>query len=43
MVKFAKSQPEAYEHDQTMQYAVNFVRKVAETHRINNPEKEGDK
>ena len=43
MVKFAKSQPEAYEHDQAMQYAVDFVRKVAETHRINNPEKEGDK
>ena len=40
MVKFAKSQPEAYEHDQAMQYAVDFVRKVAENHRINNPEKE---
>lgn len=43
MVKFAKSQPEAYEHDLAMQYAVDFIRKVAETHRINNPEKEGVK
>ncbi len=43
MVKFAKSQPEAYEHDQAMQYAVDFIRKVAETHKINNPEKEGVK
>ena len=43
MVKFAKMQPEAYEHDQAMQNAVDFVRKVAETHSINNPEKEGEK
>ena len=43
MVKFAKSQPEAYEHDQAMQFAIDFIRKVAETHKINNPEKEGVK
>ncbi len=43
MVKFAKMEPEMYEHDLAMQNAVDFVRKVAETHRINNPEKEGDK
>lgn len=43
MVKFAKMEPEAYEHDEAMQNAVDFVRKVAETHRINNPEKEGEK
>lgn len=40
MVKFAKSQPESFEHDLAMQNAVDFVRKVAETHKINNPEKE---
>lgn len=38
MVKFAKSQPETHEHDLAMQNAINFIRKVAETHRINNPE-----
>lgn len=43
MVKFAKSQPEAYEHDLAMQNAVDFVRKVAELHRINNPEEESGK
>lgn len=43
MVKFAKSQPADYEHDQAMQYAIDFVRLVAETHRINNPENEGKK
>lgn len=43
MVKFAKMQPESYEHDEAMQCAVDFVRKVAETHRINNPENEGGK
>lgn len=40
MVKFAKQEPEAHEHDLTMQCAIDFVRKVAETHKINNPEKE---
>ncbi len=34
MVKFAKSQPETYEHDEAMQFAVNFVRLVAEKHKI---------
>lgn len=43
MVKFAKSQPEAHEHDQAMQLAVDFVRSVAEQHRINNPESEEKK
>ena len=43
MVKFAKSQPESFEHDQAMQNAVDFVRQVAETHRINNPEKGDEK
>lgn len=43
MVKFAKMEPESYEHDEAMQCAVDFVRKVAETHRINNPENEGGK
>ena len=43
MVKFAKSQPEAYEHDQAMQFATDFVRKVAETHKLNNAEKEEGK
>lgn len=43
MVKFAKSQPETHEHDMAMQNAINFVRKVAETHRINNPENEEKK
>ena len=43
MVKFAKSQPADYEHDQAMQYAIDFVRLVAETHKINNPENEGNK
>lgn len=38
MVKFAKSEPATHEHDQALQNAINFVRKVAETHRINNPE-----
>ena len=38
MVKFAKSQPESYEHDAAMQNAINFVRQVATTHQINNPE-----
>lgn len=42
MVKFAKSEPEAHEHDLSMQNAIDFVRKVAETHRLNNPEKEGE-
>ena len=42
MVKFAKSQPESHEHDQAMQNAVDFVCKVAETHRINNPENKND-
>ena len=37
MVKFAKSQPETHEHDLAMQTAINFVRKVAETHQINTP------
>ena len=41
--KFAKSQPEAYEHDQAMQFATDFVRKVAETHKLNNTEKEEGK
>jgi len=41
MVKFAKSQPESHEHDLAMQNAIDFVRKVAETHKINHPE-EGD-
>ena len=40
MVKFAKSQPESYEHDAAMQKAIDFIRNVAETHRINNPDKE---
>ena len=40
MVKFAKSQPESYEHDAAMQKAIDFIRSVAETHRINNPDKE---
>ena len=43
MVKFAKSTPESYEHDQAMQFAVDFVRTVAETHRQNNPEEGGTK
>lgn len=43
MVKFAKSQPQSYEHDQAMQNAIDFIRKVAENHRINNPEKEENK
>ncbi|MBP5516749.1 MAG: hypothetical protein J6X86_07360 [Bacteroidales bacterium] len=30
MVKFAKSQPESYEHDLAMQQAVDFVRRVTE-------------
>lgn len=38
MVKFAKSEPATHEHDMAMQNAINFVRKVADTHRINNPE-----
>lgn len=38
MVKFAKSEPASHEHDLAMQNAINFVRKVAETHTINNPE-----
>lgn len=37
MVKFAKSEPATHEHDMAMQNAVNFVRKVAETHALNNP------
>lgn len=41
MVKFAKSMPESYEHDQAMQYAVDFVRSVAASHRANNPEEGG--
>lgn len=40
MVKFAKSQPASHEHDEAMQQAIDFVRKVAEQHRINNPEGE---
>ena len=40
LVKFAKSQPESHEHDAAMQIAVDFIHKVAETHRINNPEAE---
>ena len=40
MVKFAKSQPQSHEHDMAMQNAINFIRKVAETHKINNPEEE---
>lgn len=43
MVKFAKSTPESYEHDQAMQFAVDFVRSVAATHRANNPEEGGNK
>lgn len=43
MVKFAKSQPETYEHDQAMQFAADFVRRVAEQHKINNPESEEKK
>ncbi|MBP5189596.1 MAG: DUF4381 family protein [Bacteroidales bacterium] len=43
MVKFAKMQPEEYEHNQVMQTAVDFIHKVVETHRINNPEREEDK
>jgi len=43
MVKFAKMEPESYEHDQAMQFALDFVRKVAETHKLNNPEKEENK
>ena len=35
MVKFAKSQPESYEHDKAMQNAIDFVRTVAETHKAN--------
>lgn len=38
MVKFAKSQPESHEHDMAMQNAIDFVHKVAETHRLNNVE-----
>ncbi|MCR5193250.1 MAG: DUF4381 family protein [Bacteroidales bacterium] len=38
MVKFAKSQPESHEHDLAMQNSMDFVRKVAETHRLNNDE-----
>jgi hypothetical protein len=38
MVKFAKSQPESHEHDMAMQDAIDFVHKVAETHRLNNVE-----
>lgn len=37
MVKFAKSEPATHEHDLAMQNAINFVRKVAETHTLNNP------
>ena len=40
MVKFAKSQPQSHEHDMAMQNAIDFIRKVAETHKINNPEEE---
>ena len=43
MVKFAKSQPEAYEHDLAMQNAVDFIRKVVEVHKLNNPENEEKK
>ena len=42
-MKFAKSQPQSYEHDQAMQNAIDFILKVAENHRINNPEKEENK
>lgn len=38
MVKFAKSEPASHEHDLAMQNAIDFVHKVAETHKINNPE-----
>ena len=41
MVKFAKSMPESSGHDQAMQYAVDFVRSVAASHRANNPEEGG--
>lgn len=40
MVKFAKSEPATHEHDMAMQNAINFVRKVAETHALNNPVEE---
>lgn len=40
MVKFAKSEPPMHEHDQAMQEAVSFIRTVADTHRLNNPETE---
>ena len=43
MVKFAKSQPESHEHDLAMQNAVDFVRKVAEKHAMNNPTNENEK
>ncbi len=43
MVKFAKSQPEAYEHDKAMQLAVDFVKNVAETHWVNNPDESAEK
>ena len=43
MVKFAKSQPESHEHDQAMQNSIDFIRTVAETHKINNPETEEKK
>lgn len=43
MVKFAKRQPESYEHDQAMQHAVDFIRTVAAQHALNNTEKEEDK
>ena len=42
MVKFAKSQPESYEHDQAMQFAVDFVRSVAEQHKLNENENENE-
>ena len=43
MVKFAKSQPATYEHDLAMQNAVDFIRKVVEVHKLNNPENEEKK
>ena len=43
MVKFAKRQPESFEHDQAMQTAIDFVRAVSSQHALNNTDKEEDK
>lgn len=40
MVKFAKSQPETHEHDMAMQNAINFIQKVAETHKLRTEDEE---